>query len=154
MGDTVARDQLKLATVMVVDMALEEATEDTVVKDLPKLVTAMVVVSVDTGDTEDLVVMEDTVDTEDLVVMEDTAQKEAMVDTVGRDLLMLATAMVVMEEDTEVSEVVTEVSEVDTEVDTEEVMEVTMVDMDTEGIHSVLPIQILSFYNLYRKFLI
>merc|ERR1711953_547477 len=104
------------------DTALEEATEDTVVKDLPKLVTAMVVVSVDTEDTEDLVVMEDTVDTQDLVVMEDTAQKEAMVDTVGRDLLMPATAMVVME-------VVTEVSEVDTE----EVMEVTMVDMDTEG---------------------
>ena len=122
------------------DTDLEEATEDTVARDLPKLVTAMVVVSVDTEDmvdTEDLVVTEDT---EDLVVMEVTAQKEDMVDTVARDLLMPATAMVVMEEDTEVSEVVMEVSEVDTEVlevateaDTEEVMEVTMVDMDTEG---------------------
>ena len=80
--------------------------------------------------------------------MEDTAQKEAMVDTVARDLLMPATAMVVMEEDTEELEVVMEVSEVVTEVlevvteedtevsaeDTEEVMEVTMVDMDTEPI--------------------
>ena len=74
-----------------------------------------------------------TEDTEDLVVMEVTAQKEAMVDTVARDLLMPATAMVVMEEDTEVSEVVTKVSEVVTEVDMEEVMEVTIVDMDTEG---------------------
>ena len=78
--------------------------------------------------------------------MEDTAQKEAMEDTVARDLQMPATAMVVTEEDTEVSEEVTEVSEEDTEVseedmevseeDTEEVMEATMVDMDTELIHT------------------
>merc|ERR1712136_611862 len=103
---------------------LEEATEDTVARDLPKLVTAMVVVSVDT---------EDMVDTDPKEAMVDTAQKEAMVDTVARDLLMPATAMVVMEEDTEVSEVVTEVLEVVTEADTEEVMEVTLADMDTEG---------------------
>merc|ERR1712212_665427 len=102
-------------------MDLEEATEDTVVKDLPKLVMAMVVVSVDT---------------EDMVVTEDMVQKEAMEDTVARDLLMPATATGVTEGDTEVSEEVmqedTEVSEVSEE-DTEEVMEVTMVDMDTEG---------------------
>merc|ERR1712136_366890 len=80
------------------------------------------------------------VDTAQKEAMVDTAQKEAMVDTVARDLLMPATAMVVMEEDTEVSEVVMEVSEVVTEVlevvteaDTEEVMEVTLADMDTEG---------------------
>merc|ERR1712212_1219395 len=103
------------------DMDLEEATEDTVVKDLPKLVMAMGVGSVDM------------VDTEDLVVTEDMVQKEAMEDTVARDLLMPATATVVTEGDTEVSE---EVMQADTEVseeDTEEVMEVTMVDMDTEG---------------------
>merc|ERR1712212_156439 len=60
-------------------------------------------------------------------------QKEAMEDTVARDLLMPATATGVTEGDTEVSE---EVMQEDTEVseeDTEEVMEVTMVDMDTEG---------------------
>merc|ERR1712136_432488 len=97
---------------------LEEATEDTVARDLPKLVTAMVVVSVDTEDMVDTDPKEAMVDTAQKEAMVDTAQKEAMVDTVARDLLMPATAMVVMEEDTEVSE---------------EVMEVTMVDMDTEG---------------------
>merc|ERR1712212_1042979 len=53
-------------------------------------------------------------------------QKEAMEDTVARDLLMPATVTVVTVGDTEVSEEVIEE-------DTEEVMEVTMVDMDTEG---------------------
>ena len=80
MVDIVVKDLLKLVMVVSADMEVmvvteglvvmedmdsEEAMVDTVVRDLPKLDTAaMVVVSedtVDTVDTEDLVVMEDTV---------------------------------------------------------------------------------------------
>merc|ERR1712055_278973 len=55
------------------------------------------------------------VDTEDLVVMEDMDLEEATDDTVVKDLPKLVMAMVVVSEDTE------------------DIMEVTMVDMDTEG---------------------